>query len=200
MSAATALGYFSSGWWPACRSPFSSENQFTEAKMATWSDKPIVKMLEIPSRWIPGATMADALLAAESPDLSEADRMTRITQGHHRHHRRARPGQATARGRFRPARLGRGGNQRRGNRAMNAPLTQTQADALNLAILAVQRYAAMHPRPSSVVQKDAAQMLGISGATFSRLVRSGRVTLNAVGRVPITEVDRLLAAPRLTPG
>ncbi|MBK7357451.1 hypothetical protein [Propionivibrio sp.] len=83
---------------------------------------------------------------------------------------------------------------------MNAPLTQTQADALNLAILAVQRYAAMHPRPSSVVQKDAAQMLGISGATFSRLVRSGRVTLNAVGRVPITEVDRLLAAPRLTPG
>lgn len=26
---------------------------------------------------------------------------------------------------------------------MNAPLTQTQADALNLAILAVQRYAAM---------------------------------------------------------
>ncbi|MBK8399996.1 MAG: hypothetical protein IPL29_02660 [Propionivibrio sp.] len=46
--------------------------------MATWSDKPIVKILEIPSRWIPGATMADALLAAESPDLSEADRMTRI--------------------------------------------------------------------------------------------------------------------------
>ena len=46
--------------------------------MPTWSEKPLVKMLEIPSRWIPGATMADAILAAESPDLSEADRMTRI--------------------------------------------------------------------------------------------------------------------------
>ena len=83
---------------------------------------------------------------------------------------------------------------------MNAPLTQTQADALNLAILAVQRYAAMHPRPSSVVQKDAAQMLGISGATFSRLVRAGKARLNPVGRVPITEVDRLLAAPHERPG
>jgi len=48
---------------------------------------------------------------------------------------------------------------------MNAPLPITQADALHIAVLAVQRYAETHPRPSSVTQKEAARMIGVSGAT-----------------------------------
>ena len=77
---------------------------------------------------------------------------------------------------------------------MNAPLPITQADALRIAALAVQRYAETHPRPSSVTQKQAALMIGVSGATLSRLVRSGKIKLNDVSSVPISEIDRVLAA------
>ena len=77
---------------------------------------------------------------------------------------------------------------------INAPLTLAPADALHIATLAVQRYAETHPRPSSVTQKEAARMIGISGATLSRLVRSGKIKLNDVAGVPISEVDRVLAA------
>ncbi len=77
---------------------------------------------------------------------------------------------------------------------MNAPLPITQADALHIAVLAVQRYAETHPRPSSVTQKEAARMIGVSGATLSRLVRAGKIKLNDVAGVPISEVDRVLAA------
>ena len=50
---------------------------------------------------------------------------------------------------------------------INAPLTLTltTADALRIASLAVQRYDETHPRPSSVTQKEAALMIGVSGAT-----------------------------------
>lgn len=77
---------------------------------------------------------------------------------------------------------------------INAPLTLTTGDALRIASLAVQRYAETHPRPSSVTQKEAARMIGVSGATLSRLVRAGKIKLNDVAGVPISEVDRVLAA------
>ncbi len=76
---------------------------------------------------------------------------------------------------------------------INAPLTLTTADALRIASLSVQRYAETHPRPSSVTQKQAALMIGVSGATLSRLVRAGKIKLNDVAGVPISEVDRVLA-------
>lgn len=78
--------------------------------------------------------------------------------------------------------------------AMHAALPITEADALRIASLAVQRYAETHPRPSSVTQKEAARMIGVSGATLSRLVRAGKIKLNDVAGVPISEVDRVLVA------
>lgn len=57
---------------------------------------------------------------------------------------------------------------------------------------AIANYAARHPRPVTVNQKQAAHMLGISEATMSAWVKSGRVRLNKAGQVSITEIDRLL--------
>lgn len=77
---------------------------------------------------------------------------------------------------------------------IDCDMGRAPADALHIATLAVQRYAEMHPRPSSVTQKQAALMIGVSGATLSRLVRAGKIKLNDVAGVPISEVDRVLAA------
>lgn len=65
---------------------------------------------------------------------------------------------------------------------------------LELAIKAIEVFAAKHPRPSNVNQKQAAQMLGVSEATICKWVRSGRVRLNNAGMISITEIDRLLEA------
>lgn len=65
---------------------------------------------------------------------------------------------------------------------------------LELAIKAVEVFAAKHPRPSNVNQKQAAEMLGVSNATICKWVRSGRVRLNNAGMISITEIDRLLEA------
>lgn len=69
-----------------------------------------------------------------------------------------------------------------------------KAEILEIAIEAVRRYAEMHPRPSSVTQKDAAEMLGISEGTMCKLVRTGVFTLNKLGRIPIEQIDRAIAA------
>ena len=64
---------------------------------------------------------------------------------------------------------------------------------LEIAVKAVQLYAETHPRPSQVTQDQAAEMAGVSPATISRMVRSGHLKLNKFGRVPVSEVDRLLS-------
>lgn len=59
---------------------------------------------------------------------------------------------------------------------------------------AVQYYAESHPRPLYVNQKQAAAMLGKSHVTVRSMVRAGIIRLNACGDIPISEIDRVLAA------
>lgn len=67
-------------------------------------------------------------------------------------------------------------------------------DVLAIATKAVQLYAETHPRPPHVTQKQAAEMLGVSRPTVSRMVASGSLTLNGVGLIPIHQIDALLSA------
>lgn len=64
----------------------------------------------------------------------------------------------------------------------------------DVALWAVRAYAESHPRPSQVTQKQAAEMLDLSDRTVRNMVRNGTIRLNACGFVPISEVDRVLAA------
>ncbi|HDR9834665.1 helix-turn-helix domain-containing protein [Burkholderia multivorans] len=70
----------------------------------------------------------------------------------------------------------------------------TQLEELKLAMQAVKLYAESHPRPSHVTQAQAAEMLGVTARTVHTLVRTGKLKLNGLGRIPITQVDELLAA------
>ena len=63
-----------------------------------------------------------------------------------------------------------------------------------IAVKAVQMYAETHPRPSQVTQDQAAEMVGVSPATISRMVKSGNIKLNKFGRIPVSEIDRAIAA------
>lgn len=65
--------------------------------------------------------------------------------------------------------------------------------SIEIAFQAVRLYAETHPRPSSVTQKQAGEMLGLSHVTISRMVRAGTIRLNNIGQIPITEIDRLLS-------
>lgn len=64
---------------------------------------------------------------------------------------------------------------------------------LETAIKAVEIYAARHPRPSHVTQKQAAEMTGRSEPTIRKMVRAGIFSLNEFGLIPIVEIDRALA-------
>jgi hypothetical protein len=66
------------------------------------------------------------------------------------------------------------------------------SEALQIAIKAVQLYAETHPRPIQVTQKQAAEMLGKSEVTVSRMVKAGTIKLNSAGMIPISEIDRVL--------
>lgn len=48
------------------------------------------------------------------------------------------------------------------------------------------------PRPFHLNQTQAAEVLGVSKATVSRMVRSGALTLNSCGLIPIAQIDRAL--------
>lgn len=61
-----------------------------------------------------------------------------------------------------------------------------------IALRAVQLYAESHPRPSHVNQEQAAEILGVSSATVSRLVRSGTLKLNKLGKIPMSQIDKAL--------
>lgn len=65
---------------------------------------------------------------------------------------------------------------------------------LEIAVRAIEIYAAKHPRPSQVTQEQAAEMVGVSPATISRMVKAGVLKLNKFGRIPITEIDQALVA------
>lgn len=65
---------------------------------------------------------------------------------------------------------------------------------LQIALAAVRLYAETHPRPTQVTQTQAAQMLGLSRITVAKLLRSGALSLNACGLIPIEMVDSARAA------
>lgn len=68
------------------------------------------------------------------------------------------------------------------------------AEIVQIAAAAVRLYAEMHPRPLHVTQQEAAALLDTSTHTVRAMIRSGDIKLNKLGRIPISEVDRVLAA------
>ena len=71
--------------------------------------------------------------------------------------------------------------------------TKMTTTELSTALKAVELYAARHPRPNHVTQTQAAGMLGVSVATVNRMIKSGDLRLNGVRKIPIEQVDRLMA-------
>jgi len=65
-------------------------------------------------------------------------------------------------------------------------------DTIEIAHHAVRLYAETHPRPVHVTQRQAAEMLGLSAPTVSRLVKAGTIRLNGAGLIPISQIDALL--------
>lgn len=63
---------------------------------------------------------------------------------------------------------------------------------LEIAIKAIELYAASHPRPPHVNQKQAAEMLGISEPTLRKLLRHGTIRLNKLGQIPVSEIAKRL--------
>lgn len=67
--------------------------------------------------------------------------------------------------------------------------------ALQAANEAISRLPARNvARPLHVNQKQAAEMLGISHVTVSKLIKAGSLKLNACGLIPIELVDSLAKA------
>lgn len=50
-------------------------------------------------------------------------------------------------------------------------------------------YAARRPRPTQVTIGQAAEMLGLSRWTVSKMLRAGQFKLNKCGLIPIEQVD-----------
>ena len=74
---------------------------------------------------------------------------------------------------------------------MNTP------SALEISLKALQLWSEMHPRPSQVTQDQAAEMLNMSHCTVRKLIRSGEIKLNRCGKIPICEIDKVLAPMEL---
>ena len=71
-------------------------------------------------------------------------------------------------------------------------MEKAEMNSLDVALKAIKIYAATHPRPHQVNQKQAAQMLDVSEATICKWVKTGRIRLNNAGMISIIEIDRLL--------
>jgi hypothetical protein len=67
-------------------------------------------------------------------------------------------------------------------------------EMVQAALKAIELFAASHPRPAHVTQEQASEMIGISGPTLRKMIRLGKIRLNEAGKIPITEIDRVLAA------
>lgn len=63
---------------------------------------------------------------------------------------------------------------------------------MEIVDLAIKRYAERHPRPVQVTITQAAEMLGLSRQTVSKMVRAGQLKLNRCGLIPIEQVDLVL--------
>lgn len=59
---------------------------------------------------------------------------------------------------------------------MEQLVTVDRATVLEIARMDVRHYAGFHPRPSQVTQDQAAEMVGVSAATISRMVKAGALT------------------------
>jgi len=68
------------------------------------------------------------------------------------------------------------------------------SDETKAALKALELYAARHPRPPHVTIKQAAEMLGLSRNTVSKMLHTGQFKLNRCGLIPIEQVDALLTA------
>lgn len=53
-------------------------------------------------------------------------------------------------------------------------------------------YEARRPRPTQVTIGQAAEMLGLSRWTVSKMLRAGQFKLNKCGLIPIEQVDKAL--------
>lgn len=73
-------------------------------------------------------------------------------------------------------------------------MQQVDQSIIATAVAAVRIYAESHPRPSHVTIGQAAEMLGISRPTVNRLLKTGALKFNECGRIPVIEIDRVLAA------
>lgn len=73
----------------------------------------------------------------------------------------------------------------------------TQEQILNIALQGAKAYAETHPRPAHVNRMDAAKILKISYPTLKKLVVSGKIKMNRFGKIPITEIDKVLVAVNL---
>ena len=71
---------------------------------------------------------------------------------------------------------------------------------LGVAVMAVQLYAEMHPRPPHVNQQQASEMLGLSHVTVRKMIRAGTIKMNGAGQIPISEIDRVLRPVALNNG
>ena len=70
-------------------------------------------------------------------------------------------------------------------------------NSLEIAAAAVRMYAETHPRPRHVTITKAADMLEVSRPTIRKLIGEGKLTLNAVKRIPVGEIDAMLY-PKVT--
>lgn len=66
-------------------------------------------------------------------------------------------------------------------------------ESLAIALKAVELYAATHPRPAHVTQKQAAEMAGKSGPTIRKMIKLGFFKLNSFGMIPIEQVDKAIS-------
>lgn len=81
----------------------------------------------------------------------------------------------------------------KGQRAHAPANVLSESDVLRIATRAIQLYAETHPRPPQVNMSQAAQMLGLSRHTVSKMVRAGQFKLNRCGLIPIEQIDKILA-------
>lgn len=79
----------------------------------------------------------------------------------------------------------------------NTNVQLSEEQILQIAQRAVHLFEQQPPRPVHVTQSEAADMLGLSRATVGKLVRTGELRLNGVGRIPIGQIDMFLARTKM---
>ncbi|MFP3703390.1 helix-turn-helix domain-containing protein [Paraburkholderia sp. SIMBA_009] len=77
-----------------------------------------------------------------------------------------------------------------------SPAGLSDAEILRIAHRALELHAAQCPRPPHVTISQAAEMLGLSRGTVSKMLHAGQFRLNRCGRIPIEQIDRAQAVRR----